>query len=68
MAENKEENTDQQATDFINDTLHIKIDKNGIDRSHKIGRYNKTKKIARPIILKFAKYNERDTVFREKRK
>ena len=68
MAENKEENTDQQATDFINDTLHIKIDKNDIDRSHKIGRYNKTKKIARPIILKFAKYNERDTVFREKRK
>ena len=67
MAENKERNTDQQAIDFINDTLHIKTDKNGTDRSHKIGRYDKTKKIARPIIVKFAKDNERGTVFREKR-
>ena len=67
MAENKERNTDQQAIDFINDTWHIKTDKNDIDRSHKIGRYDKTKKIARSIIVKFAKYNERGTVFREKR-
>ena len=48
IAENKEENTDQQAIDFINDNLDIKI---SIDRSHRIGGCDKTK----PIILKFAR-------------
>ena len=37
IAENKEENTDQQAIDFINDNLDIKIDEIDIDRSHRIG-------------------------------
>ena len=30
--------------------------------------YDKAKKKARPIIVKFARYNLRDSVFREKRK
>ena len=55
IAENKEENTDQQAIHFIHDNLDIKIDKIDIDRSHRIGRYNKAKKIGRPIIVKFAR-------------
>ena len=38
IAENKEENTDQQAIDFINDNLHIKINEIQIDRSHRIGK------------------------------
>ena len=49
IAENKEENTDQQAIDFINENLDIKIDEIDIDRSHRIGRYDKTKKKARPM-------------------
>ena len=68
IAENKEENTDQQAIDFINDSLDIKINEIDIDRSHRIGRYDKAKKKARPIIVKFARYNVRGRVFREKRK
>ena len=68
ITKNKEENTDQQATDFINEKLDIKIDEIDIDRSHRIGRYDKTKKKARPIIVKFARYNVRGRVFREKRK
>ena len=68
IAENKEENTDQQAIDFINENLDIKIDEIDIDRSHRIGRYGKTKKKARPIIVKFARYNVRGRVFREKQK
>ena len=68
IAENKEENTDQQAIDFINENLDIKIDEIDIDRSHRIGRYDKTKKKARPIIVKFARYNVRGRVFREKQK
>ena len=38
IAENKEENTDQQAIDFIIDNLDTKIDEIDIDRSHRIGR------------------------------
>ena len=68
ITENKEENTDQQAIRFINENLDIKIDEIDIDRSHRIGRYDKTKKKARPIIVKFARYNVRGRVFREKRK
>ena len=68
IAENKEENTDQQAIDFINDSLDIKINEIDIDRSHRIGRYDKAKKKARPIIVKFARYSVRGRVFQEKRK
>ena len=62
IAENKEENTDQQAIDFINDNLDIKIDDIDIDRSHRIGRYDKAKKKARL----FACHNIRGKVFRKK--
>ena len=68
IAENKEENTDQQAIDFINDNLDIKVNEIDIDRSHRIGRYDKTKKKARPIIVKFARYNVTGRVFHEKQK
>ena len=69
IGENKEENTDQQAIDFINYNLDTKIDEiDEIDRSHGIGCYDKAKKKARPIIMKFARQNVRGRVFREKRK
>ena len=66
--ENKEENTDQQALDFRNDNLDVKINKFDIDRSHKIGCYDKAKKKARPFRGKFAGYNARGRVFCEKQK
>ena len=65
IAENKEENTDQQAIDFIIDKLYIKIDEINNDR---IRRYDKAKKKARTIIVKFPRFNVRGTVFREKQK
>ena len=68
IAENKEGNTDQQAIDFINDNLGIKLNKIDMDRSHRIGRYDKVKNKARPIIVKFAPYSVRGRVFHEKRK
>ena len=44
MAENKEENTDQQPIDFINENLDMKIDEIDIDRSQRIGRYARQSK------------------------
>ena len=57
IANNEEENTRNQAIDFIKDNLDIKIDDIDIDRSHKIWSYDKAKKKAIPIIVKFARYN-----------
>ena len=68
IAENKEENTDQQATDFINYNLYIKIDEIDIDRTQWIRRYYKVKKATRPIIVKFSRYSVRGRAFGEKRK
>ena len=59
IAENKEENTNI-------DILDVKIDEIDIDRSHRIGRYDKAKKKSRPVIVKFARYNVRGRVFQEK--
>ena len=68
IAEKKVKNTDQQEINFINDNSDIKIGKIFIDRFHRIGRYDKARKKARPIIVKFARFNVRGRVFREKRK
>ena len=43
-AENKKENPDQQAIYFINHNLEIKVDEIEIDRSHRIGPYDKKSK------------------------
>ena len=38
------------------------------DRFQRIGRYDKAKKKASPIVVKFARYDVRGRVFKEKRK
>ena len=53
IAESKEKSKYQQAIAFVNDNLDIKIDDIDIDRSHRIGRYDKAKKKTRPITGKF---------------
>ena len=68
IIENKEENTVQKATDFINDNLEIKIDNIDVDRSYWIGHYDKTKRKARAITIECASYNLRSKWFCEKRK
>ena len=55
IAQKKKEKTDQQVIDFVYDNLDIKTDNIDIDRSHKIGRYDKVKKKATPIIVKFTR-------------
>ena len=42
----KKENTDQQAIDFINDNVDIKIDNIDFDRSRRSGLYDKAEKKA----------------------
>ena len=66
IAENKQGNANEQAIGFINYNLDIKIDKTDIDRSHRIGHYDKAKKKAWNTIVKFPRYNLRGRIFHEK--
>ena len=67
VKEEKNENTDEVFINIISKQLGVKVDKRDIDRSHRIGAPRADGK-HRPIIVKFARYNVRSTVFRVKRK
>lgn len=60
------EDTDKIAIDILNSKLGININKQDIDRSHRLGRSGKRGK-PRPIIIKFVAYNKRSEVFRSKK-
>ena len=51
IAESKEENRDQQAIDFINYNLHIKIDDIDINTLYRIKLYDKAKNKTRPNLI-----------------
>ena len=62
----KDENTDNVVIKFIQDDLQEEINIADLDRTHRIGKVNNGK--SRPIMAKFARYNVRKKVFRNKRK
>ena len=64
----KTQTSRQQVIDFINDNLDIEIDEIDIDRSQRIGRFENTKKKARPIKVKITRYNVKGRALCEKRK
>ena len=66
---NKSENedTDVVVTETLNVLLQEKLTDIDIDRSHRIGTLKKSKKSS-PIIIKFARYNIRNRVFKNKKK
>ena len=69
IVEIKNKSTDQQKIVFISDNLDTEIDDNDIDRSHVIGRHNKSKKKEKRNIIKhFVGYNARCNLFCKKRK
>ena len=65
----KEENKDIDTivTETLNEILQEKLTDIDIDRSHWIGRLKKGKQ-SRPIIIKFAKYDITNRVFKNKKK
>ena len=62
-----EYDTDTVVTETLNELLQEKLTDIDIDRSHRIGRLKKGKQ-SRPIIIKFARYNIRNIVFKKKKK
>ena len=65
MKESENEDTDTVVTETFNEFLQEKLTDIDIDRSHWIGRLKKGKQ-SRPIIIKFARYNIRNRVFKNK--
>ena len=56
------------SVNIINEHLGLDIQPSDIDRTHRIGNKNKTRKKDRAIITKFTRYNTRKKVFMNKRK
>ena len=65
VPETKGEETDTIAIDTFETQLKIKLKSRDLDRTHRIGAPKKGK--IRPIIVKFATYNKRRSVFKNKK-
>ena len=73
VKESRKEDTTTTALTVLNETLGTELDRDDIDRSHRIGSPNKTslegeRPKPRPIIIKFISYQQRRSVFSQKRK
>ena len=62
------EDTDDSAIDICETELGVKIEKNSLDRSHRIGKPKEGNEKPRAIIVKFTRYHDRNRVFSEKKK
>ena len=67
VKEEQNEDTDNVVVKLIKDNLEEDVDLTELDRSHRIGKKKSNGK-ARPIIVKFARYNVRRKVFYNKKK
>ena len=68
IAEEKEEITDEVIINTLNEKLDLDISLRDIERTHRIGELKKARGKIRPIIVKFVRYNDRNRVFRNKKK
>ena len=62
------ENTDDLVIKLFKNDMDIEIFSGDIDRSHRIGKEKDDPNKARPVIVKFTKYNDRDKIFRNKKR
>ena len=67
LPESKNENTDELVIDAIKEKMGEEIEKNEIDRSHRIGAPKNNGK-SRPINIKFVRCNTRCKIFKNKKK
>ena len=67
VKESENEDKDVVVTETLNELFQEKLTDVEIDRTHQIGKLKKGKQ-ARPIIIKFFRYNIRNIVFKNKKK
>ena len=61
------ENTDDLVITMFKNNMDIEIFSDDIDRSHRIGKQKDDPNTVRPVIVKFARYNDRNKIFRNKK-
>ena len=66
VKENEKEDTDEVVITFFEKEMKEKLSANDTDRSHRLGK-KQTGRRPRPIIIKFARYNVRNIIFRKKK-
>ena len=67
VPESKNQNTDEQVIDTIKEKMGEEIEKNEINRSHRLGAPKNNSK-TRPIIIKFLRDNTRCRIFKNNKK
>ena len=67
LPESKNENTDELVLDTVKEKMGEEIEKDEIDRLHRLGAPRNNGK-SRPIIIKFARHNTRCRIFKNKKK
>ena len=66
MKENKKEDTGEVVINFNEKEMKETFSANDIDRSHRLGKKH-TRCRPRPIVIKFARYNVSNVIFRKKK-
>ena len=62
------ENTDDVAITMFKNEMDIKMFLDDTDRSHRIGKQKDDPNKVRPAIVKFTRYNDRNKIFRNKKR
>ena len=68
VKETDDENTDDIIIKTICEEMGVEVREEDLDRTHRIGRANRSDGKARPIIIKFARYAVRNAVYKNKKK
>ena len=66
--EESKEDIDDVVIKSLSENLDIELDKEDLDRRHRVGKSNRSDGKPRPIIIKFARYNVRRDVYSNQRK
>lgn len=68
LPETSRENTDDLVISMFKNEMDIEIFSDDIDRSHRIGKKKDDPNKVRPVIVKFTRYNDRNKVYRNKKR
>ena len=68
IKEESKEDTDDVIIKSLSENLDIELDEEDLDRTHCVGKPNRSDGKPRPIIIKFSRYNVRRDVYSKKLK
>ena len=67
ITEGIQENTDALALEIFREKLIIELTQRDLDRTHRIGKNDRSSNRPRPVVVKFIRYNDRKKVFSKKK-